>query len=221
MDLREAIETVRKSVTGCTLVMFLATPPAVGGDTSPAKTGVAIPSVEELAMPNGGLQNVVLYLSSGLTAATANSVPTEEPIFDQKGCLFRPHVLAVDVNQKFKITSSDQTMHNVHPSPAPGSGNAGWNKSLPPGAPSIQTSWKAEEIAIPVKCNIHPWMRGWLVVVKGPYAVSDENGNFKIKNVPAGAYTLTAWQEEYGTRTAKVIVVGGQAAKVDFTFDAK
>jgi hypothetical protein len=170
---------------------------------------------------NGGLQNVVLYLSDGLAASAASAVPSQEPEFDQKGCMYTPHVMAVDVNQKFKVVTSDQTTHNIHPLPAPGTGNIGWNKSQPPGAPPIENTWKAEEVAIPVKCNIHPWMHGWHVVVKGPYAITDDNGNFTIKNVPAGSYTVTAWQEEYGTQTAKVTVAGGQAAKTDFTFKAK
>lgn len=170
---------------------------------------------------NGGLQNVVLYLSEGLSGGAASAVPSQEPEFDQKGCMYTPHVMAVDVNQKFKVVTSDQTTHNIHPLPAPGTGNIGWNKSQPPGAPPIENTWKAEEIAIPVKCNIHPWMHGWHVVVKGPYAITDDNGNFTIKNVPAGSYTVTAWQEEYGTQTAKVTVAGGQAAKADFTFKAK
>lgn len=170
---------------------------------------------------SGGLQNVVLYISEGLTGNEASAVPSEEPTFDQKGCMYVPHVLAMDVNQKYKVISSDQTTHNIHPLPAPGGGNIGWNKSQPPGAPPIETSWKAEEVAISVKCNIHPWMHGWFAVVKGPYAVSDENGSYTIKNVPAGSYTVTAWQEDLGTQTAKVTVAAGGPAKADFAFKAK
>jgi Carboxypeptidase regulatory-like domain len=119
------------------------------------------------------------------------------------------------------VITSDQTTHNIHPLPAPGSGNIGWNKSQPPGAPPIETSWKAEEVAISVKCNIHPWMHGWFAVVKGPYATTDNSGNYTIKNVPAGSYTVTAWQEDLGTQTSKVNVAAGQSAKADFTFKAK
>ncbi|HYA24917.1 MAG TPA: carboxypeptidase regulatory-like domain-containing protein [Terriglobales bacterium] len=170
---------------------------------------------------SGGLQNVVLYISQGLTGNEASAVPSEVPEFDQKGCMYIPHVLAVDADQKYKVVNSDQTTHNIHPLPAPGAGNIGWNKSQPPGAPPIETSWKAEEVAVSVKCNIHPWMHGWHAVVKGPYAVTDENGSYTIKNVPAGSYTVTAWQEDLGTQTAKVAVAAGQAAKADFTFKAK
>jgi hypothetical protein len=168
----------------------------------------------------GGLANVVLYISEGLSGGAATAVSSEEPTFDQKGCMYSPHVMAVNVDQKYKVTSSDQTTHNIHPLPAPGSGNIGWNKSQPPGAPPIETNWKAAEM-VSVKCNIHPWMHGWHAVVKGPYAVTDDSGNYAIKNVPPGSYTVTAWQEEYGNQTAKVTVAGGQAAKADFTFKAK
>lgn len=169
---------------------------------------------------SGGLQNVVLYISEGLQGGAAGAVPSDEPTFDQHNCMYSPHVMAVDADQKFKVTNSDQTTHNIHPLPAPGSPNIGWNKSQPPGAPPIDSSWKNPE-AISVKCNIHPWMHGWHVVVKGPYAITDDSGNFTIKNVPPGSYTVTAWQEEYGTQTAKVTVAAGQAGKADFTFKAK
>ena len=165
---------------------------------------------------NGGLENVVLYISDWSGAAQAS---TAVPVFDQKNCMYTPHVLAMDVGQTFKVTTSDQTAHNIHPLPNP-MVNVGWNQSQPPGAPAIEKSWKAVEV-IPVKCNIHPWMNGWHVVVKGPYATTDENGNYTINNVPPGNYTVTAWQETYGTTTQKVTVGAGAAATADFTFKAK
>jgi hypothetical protein len=174
-----------------------------------------------VAGSNGGLANVVLYISEGLTGNEASAVPSDEPTFDQKGCMYVPHVLAMDVNQKFKVITSDQTTHNIHPLPAPGAGNIGWNKSQPPGAPPIETSWKTEEVSISVKCNIHPWMHGWFAVVKGPYATTDDAGSYTIKNVPAGSYTVTAWQEDLGTQTQKVTVAAGKPASADFTFKAK
>jgi hypothetical protein len=59
-----------------------------------------------------------------------------------------------------------------------------------------------------------------MVVVKGPYAVSDDKGSYTIDNVPPGDYTLTAWQETYGTQTQKVTVASGKSATADFTFKA-
>jgi hypothetical protein len=169
---------------------------------------------------NDGLENVVLYLSAGLTGNEANAVPSNEPVFDQKGCMYVPHVLAMDVDQKFKVITSDQTTHNIHPLPNPITGNIPWNESQPPGAPPIVRSWKTVEM-IPVKCNIHPWMHGYFAVVKGPYATTDSAGAYTIHDVPAGSYTVTAWQEELGTQTSKVTVAAGAPTKLDFTFKAK
>ena len=168
----------------------------------------------------GGLENVVLYISQGLSGAALTQPATNVPVFDQKNCEYTPHVLAMDVGQTFKVTTSDQTAHNIHPNPNPMTGNIPWNQSQPPGAPPVEKSWKAPEM-IEVKCNIHPWMHGWFAVVKGPYATTDENGNYTISNVPPGSYTVTAWQETLGTQTAKVTVAGGAPAKADFTFKGK
>ncbi len=169
---------------------------------------------------SGGLENVVLYISDGLSGSALTEVPTSVPVFDQKNCMYSPHVLAMDINQKFKVQTSDQTTHNIHPNPNPMTGNIPWNQSQPPGAAPVEKSWKAAEV-IPVQCNIHPWMHGWFVVVKGPYATTDDSGAYTINNVPPGNYTVTAWQEDYGTQTQKVTVASGAAASANFTFKAK
>jgi hypothetical protein len=169
---------------------------------------------------NGGLENVVLYISEGLTGAALTQPSTAVPVFDQKNCLYTPHVLAMDVGETFKVQTSDQTAHNIHPNPNPMTGNIPWNQSQPPGAPPIEKSWKAMEF-IDVKCNIHPWMHGYFAVVKGPYATTDSNGSYTINNVPPGSYTVTAWQEQSGTQTQKVTVAAGAGATADFTFKAK
>ena len=64
-------------------------------------------------------------------------------------------------------------------------------------------------------------MHGRFVVVKGPYAITDDKGSYTINNVPPGSYTVTAWQEEYNTQTQKVTVAAGQSATANFTFKAK
>jgi Carboxypeptidase regulatory-like domain len=166
---------------------------------------------------DGGMANVVVYIAEGLSAAAETSA---EPVFDQKNCMYTPHVLALGVNEKFKVTTSDQTTHNIHPLPNPMTGNIPWNQSQPPGAQPVEKSWKAPEV-IPVQCNIHPWMHGWFVVVKGPHAATDSKGSYTINNVPPGNYTVTAWQEAAGTQTEKVTVAAGAAGTANFTFKAK
>jgi len=174
-----------------------------------------------VAGADGGLKNVVVYISDGLSGPAATEVAPETPSWDQKGCQYIPHVMALNPNEHFKVTNSDPTSHNIHPMPQPGGPNHEWNKSQPSGAPPIDAAWQSPEVAIHVKCNIHPWMSGYMVVVKGPYGVSDDKGSFKLDNVPPGNYTLTAWQESLGTQTQKVTVAVGKPTSVSFTFKAK
>jgi plastocyanin len=166
---------------------------------------------------SGGMENVVLYIDGWTGPAEASNAVL---VFDQKNCMYTPHVLAMDVGETFKVVTSDQTAHNIHPNPNPMTGNIPWNQSQPPGAPPVEKSWKAPEF-IEVKCNIHPWMHGWFAVVKGPYATTDANGNYTINGVPPGNYTVTAWQEAAGTQNQKVTVAAAGSAKADFTFKAK
>ena len=88
-----------------------------------------------VAGPDGGLEWVVIYISEGLPGSASSATPSEKPKWDQKGCQYIPHVMALDVNQHFEVTNSDPTSHNIHPMPKPGGGNNQWNKSQPPGAP--------------------------------------------------------------------------------------
>jgi plastocyanin len=208
------------SVTG-TVKLDGTAPHQKGIDMSKEPSCAAIHKDKPVTMENvvagssGGLANEVVYISQGLSGNEVSSAPAE---FDQKGCQYIPHVLAINPGQHMKIVNSDQTSHNIHPQPTK---NNEWNKSQPPGSPPFDVAWANEEIAIPVKCNIHPWMHGYFAVVKGPYGVSDDNGSFTMPNVPPGSYTLTAWQETYGTQTQQVTVAAGKPATVSFTFKAK
>jgi plastocyanin len=165
----------------------------------------------------GGLANVVIYVSQGLNGTEAATVPPEVASITQKGCQYLPHVVVVDAGQHMKVINSDQTSHNIHPQPTK---NPEWNKSQPQGAPPFDVTWANEEIAVPVKCNIHPWMHGYVAVVKGPYAITDDSGSFNL-NVPPGTYTITAWQETYGSQTQNITVAAGKPATANFTFKAK
>jgi plastocyanin len=163
---------------------------------------------------NGGLENAVVYVAAGLEGRTFQP-PAEPAILEQKGCAYKPHVIALQANQKLKVVNSDSTTHNIHPMPA---NNREWNMSQPPGVP-IEQSFAREEIAIPVKCNVHPWMRGYVAVFKHPYfAVTGKDGSFELKDLPGGTYTITVWHGKLGTQSQKVTVGAGQTQKLEFVF---
>jgi hypothetical protein len=166
--------------------------------------------------PNNALENVVVYISAG--ANDEGKVPSQAVSYDQKGCQYVPHVLPMHTGQELKISNDDQTSHNIHPLAKV---NQEWNKSQPPGTPPIVQKYEKEEF-ISVKCNIHPWMHGYFVVLKtNHYDVSKSGGEFKLPDLPPGKYTITAWHEDYGTQTADVTITGNESKDVNFTFKAK
>lgn len=173
------------------------------------------PTTEDVVVgTGGGLANVVVYISDGLTSHDFQ-LPQQPAVLEQKGCQYKPHVLALQAHQKLDVVNSDETTHNIHPSP---NNNREWNMTQPHGMP-LEQEFAREEIAIPVKCNVHPWMKGYIAVIKHPYfAVTDKNGNFELKDVPPGAYTITVWQEKLGTQTQKVTVGASEAKTIDFAF---
>ena len=165
---------------------------------------------------NNALANVVVYISAG--APDEGQVPAQAVTFEQKGCQYVPHVLAMHTGQELKVVNDDQTSHNIHPLAKI---NREWNKSQPPGTPPILEKYDKEEF-IPVKCNVHPWMRGYFAVLKtSHYDVSKGDGSFKLPDLPPGKYTVTAWQENYGTQTADVTITGNETKDVNFTFKAR
>jgi plastocyanin len=176
-------------------------------------------SEEYVVGDKGALANVVVYVKDGLGNRTFPA-PTDAAELDQTGCMYTPHVLAVQVNQPVKIVNSDPTTHNIHPVPA---NNKEWNKSQPPKADAITETFAREEIAVPVKCNVHPWMKAWVAVLKNPYfKVTGKDGAFDIKNLPPGEYTLVAWHEVLGASAEQKVTIGPKESKtVAFTFKAQ
>ena len=180
-----------------------------------AKAHSSPPSTEDLLVgAKGGVENVVVYISDGL-GATTFPVPDQPAVMEQKGCQYKPHVLAMRAGQKLSVINSDATTHNIHPMP---NNNREWNVSQPHGVP-VEQVFAREEIAISVKCNVHSWMRSYIAVIKNPYfAVTDSNGNFELKDLPPGSYTLQAWHEKLGSKMQKITIGPGEARTVDFVF---
>jgi plastocyanin len=179
----------------------------------------AVTSEEIVLGDKGSLANVVVYVKSGLEGY-AFDTPKEPVVLDQKGCIYIPHVTAVMVNQPIDITNSDPTTHNVHPQPV---NNRDWNKSQPPGSAKLTESFAREEVAIKVKCNVHPWMTSYIAVLKHPYfRVTGKDGSFSLANLPPGNYTVAAWHETLGTLEQQV-TIGPKESKtgVEFVFKAQ
>ena len=181
-----------------------------------ARLHAAAPVLTETAVtgPGNTLRWVLVYVSAG----DQGSAPATQPVrLDQKGCQYIPHVLVLQPDQPLDIYNDDSTSHNIHPLARV---NPEWNKSQPIGAPPIHTKWEKPEF-IPVKCNVHPWMHGWHLVLAGShYAVTGEDGAFSLQGLPPGKYTVTAWHEQFGTQSQDVTISGNEAATVNFVFKA-
>ncbi len=172
-------------------------------------------SAETLVVNNGDVENAFVYVKDGLGNRTFDT-PKDPVTIDQKGCRYHPHVLGVMTGQMVKVLNSDDTTHNIHPTPKD---NREWNESQPPKAPPIEKTFAREEIMLPVKCNQHPWMKMYINVVKSPFfAVTDKDGKYELKGLPPGDYTIAVVQEKLGEKTQKVTVAPKQAATADFSY---
>jgi plastocyanin len=113
--------------------------------------------------------------------------------FDQKECTFDPHVLAVMKGAKIILKSSDPIQHNID---AKLKANSTYNNLLAPASSTTYEPLTAERGPVEVVCDIHSWMKAWWLILDNPYfAVTDDKGNFEIKDVPAGGQKLVVWQE--------------------------
>jgi len=163
----------------------------------------------------GSLANVVVFVKDDLSKYSFDT-PKDPVQLDQRGCMYSPHVVALMAGQTIEVKNDDQTTHNIHPTPKD---NREWNQSQPPGAAPLEEQFARMEVAIPVKCNVHPWMKGYIAVFKNPfYAVTTKDGKFDIKGLPPGTYTIEAWQEKFGTVDQQVTIGPKESKTVSFTF---
>ncbi len=201
-------------------VVLEGTPPAAAElNISDSKCGASGQSRrdESFVVDEGGLKNVFVYVKDGLSGYTFD-IPSEPVKLDQNGCIYTPRVLGVRVGQPLNVLNNDPTAHNVH---AAAKVNQQVNTSQPFKGMSYTHSFSAREIMVPFKCDIHPWMIAFVGVVDHPYfAVSGEGGRFELKDLPAGTYTVEAWHEKLGTRTATVTLGETESKDLSFTFKA-
>jgi plastocyanin len=143
--------------------------------------------------------------------------PSAHPVMDQKGLLFSPHIMVVEVGTTVDFLNSDKVAHNVFwPSLMQG-GKKLPGKNLGTWPTGEKRSFKFDQPGVAsLLCNVHPEMAGYIVVVPTPYhATTDKSGNYKIEDVPDGQYNVVAWHEGAKSSTKAVTVAGD--TKADLT----
>ena len=168
----------------------------------------------------GYLKNVIVYLTD---VTYKGEVSKEQAILDQVGCMYEPHVQGMMLGQELLIKNSDATLHNIHGLPTI---NSEFNFAMPKVVKEKVIKIDKAEHAIYVKCDVHPWMKSYISVFNHPYfAVTDENGNYKIDNIPPGNYKVVAWQEKFRDKKTKEwkslkaeVIINDENVTHDFTF---
>lgn len=169
---------------------------------------------EKLIVREGGVANVLLRVKRGLPAGQSWPTPSEPVVLDQRGCVFEPHVLVARVGAPVSLRNSDPLSHNVHVRPS-NPANDAVNLTLAPSAKESALLFAVPELAIPVRCDIHPWMQAVLHVVEDPfYALSGANGAFELRGLSAGEYELEACHEWLGRFTFSVQLSEAEGAEV-------
>jgi hypothetical protein len=193
------------------IVRFVGTP-AVTAPQPVTKDGAAcgkeVPD-ESFQVAGGRLANVVVIVKG------APPSPPGRAVLDQQGCRFVPHVQAVPAGSTLEIVNGDEVLHNIH----------GWlgrmtRFNVPTPVKGARIPVKLDRTGvIAVRCDVHGWMSAWIAVADGPAAVAGPDGAFAIRGVPAGKYTVTAWQERLGEKTAEITVPATGTARLELTFE--
>lgn len=155
-------------------------------------------------------ENIAVYIDA--IPGKSFPAPAQHAAMDQAHLAFAPHVLVVLKGTTVDFTNEDPVGHNVYWPAINKNRKLAHNMGTWP--QGQKKSFTFDVLGtVPLLCNVHPEMSGYIIVAPTPYfAVTDKQGNFVIKNVPAGAYTLTAWSEEAKSSTQPVKVGAGVTA---------
>lgn len=170
---------------------------------------------QSLVVKNGNIADAVVTITD---IKKGKKIELKKVSLDQQGCQYHPHVVAFPVGSPVEIINPDGILHNIH---SYSKVNSAFNMAQPKFKKTMEVKIDKPE-AIEVRCDVHGWMEGWLVATENPYfAVTDESGNFKLENVPAGTYTVEVWQQKLGKSSQKVTVKEKQDAKANFELAGK
>ena len=176
-------------------------------------------SEEWVVGDGGGLANVLVQIRSNLPAFE-HEQPTEPVVFDQAGCIYSPHVFGIRAGQALRVLNPDRITHNVNAQPKV---NNAFNAGMPGVQAQLERTFdRVEPTPFSVRCNVHPWMTAWAVVVDHPYfAVTGPDGSFTISDLPAGTYELEIWHEVAGVQTQTITVGSNATAEANFSVSAR
>ncbi len=198
-------------------------------DMTPSKGGAADEctklhqdaALSEVAMvsDDGGVANVFVYVKKGLEKGKKYPMPEQPALIDQSKCMYRPRVQGVRVGQDLVIKNSDMLTHNTR---SYAFRNRAFNISQPAGSDQRTKVFNRPERAIQLGCDFHSWMKAYVFAMDHPFfAVTDQEGHFKIEGLPPGKYTVEAWHEEFGELEAEATVGPTGSTELDFTFKDK
>ena len=165
--------------------------------------------------PNKGIENAVVSLTD---VKKGKKWAITKATLDQNSCVYKPHVLVAQAGGTVDILNSDGILHNIH---TYSTANPAFNKAQPKFKKVMPADFKKPE-TIKVTCDAHGWMLGWIVVSDHPYvAVTDEKGDFTLKDVPPGHYKLEIWHETLGKSVKEVTVKPKEETKVQIELAKK
>jgi len=175
---------------------------------------------------NQGVRNVIVYLA-GYTQAGASHGTNDAIILDQRGCEFVPRIQIARSGAPLILRNSDPVLHVVRiDSMSSTNGQHTLLKAATPyaGFEKIYhlANFREPTLLQVTSGNGQEWMAAYIAVLPHPWAaLTDENGRFTLRNVPAGAQKIYAWHEALGVLTREVKLNGRRSATVDFEFGAK
>lgn len=199
-------------------VTFTGTVPAaadVPASNDPACEGMSTKDASVL-VKDGKLANVLVRVRGNVPGAPP--APATPVLVDQSKCTYVPRVQGAMAGQPVAFKNSDGTLHNVRG--LVGTKSA-FNVAQPPSAAPVQKTLPADAEVLKLKCDVHPWMTAFVVTNPNPYfATTGADGTFSLEGLPAGTYTVEAWHESLGTKTAQVTVKDDAPAEATFAFAA-